>query len=458
MPLHAVRSQLGNLFTAAVSAVDPTRLLSRIAGIEDGQLLLRSEDQTLALPLPPRVLVIGAGKGAGALAQGLELLLGERLAGGGVIVPHGYAVQLRQVRGFFGEHPLPGPGSIAATRQIADLLSQRRPTDLICVCLTGGASSLLVHPAVGLSCEDKAALHHALLSCGATISEVNTVRKHLSHVKGGGLARWAFPNRLVSLLLSDVIGDDVGTIGSGPTAPDPTTFRDAWSVLERYDLLAHIPPTVLAHLRRGLSGQIPETPKPTDSLFVNVHNLVIGSNRTALAAAAVAARRLGFTPHLVTTPVSGDTTEAAENFCALLRHLLRTAQDPLCVLAGGETTVRVTGPGKGGRNQEFALVAALTLQEEAGWALLSAGTDGIDGPTDAAGAFVDGQTVARARRQGLTPQAFLEKNDSYTFFSALGDLFLPGPTGTNVMDIKIAFVFPRCHPFSASLAKGDGKQ
>lgn len=457
MPPQAIRAQLSQLFGAAVSAVNPRELISRVASIEDGRLLFRTEDRTLCLPLPPRVLVIGAGKGAGFLAQGLEPLFGERIAGGGVILPRGQTAALRHLMCFHGEHPLPGPGSVYGTRQIAALLSRRHPDDLVCVCLTGGASSLLVSPAPGISLSEKVALHQALLTCGATIYEVNTVRKHLSQVKGGGLARWVFPNRLVSVLLSDVIDDDLGTIGSGPTAPDPTTFRDAWAVLERYDLLARVPPSVLTHLRRGLSGLIPETPKPTDGLFADVHNLLVGSNRSALAAAATAARQLGFIPHILTAALSGDTTEAAENFCVTLRAVLRTAREPQCVLAGGETTVRVTGHGKGGRNQEFALAAALALQEEPGWALLSAGTDGIDGPTDAAGAFVDGQTVARARRHGLAPLAFLSNNDTYSFFSALGDLFTPGPTGTNVMDIKVALVFPPEHPVPAWLAKNGGK-
>jgi len=281
-----------------------------------------------------------------------------------------------------------------------------------------------------------------LLTCGAAIHEINTVRKHLSRIKGGGLARWAFPATLISFILSDVIGDDLSTIGSGPTVPDPSTFHDALAVLERYDLLDRVPPSVLTHLRRGCAGVLPETPKPGDAIFTDVHNFLIGSNRLALNAAAAAAQRLGFATQIIDEPLSGDTTEAARDFARILRPLLRACAAPLCVLAGGETTVRVTGQGKGGRNQEFAVVVAQELQRETNWALLSAGTDGVDGPTNAAGAFVDSRSIDRATAQGLDPLAALKKNDTYPFFTALGDLFTPGPTGTNVMDIKIVLLFP----------------
>jgi hydroxypyruvate reductase len=389
-----------------------------------------------------RVFIIGAGKGAGLLAQELEIVLGERLAGGVVVIPHGQTVALSQITPVYGEHPLPGAGSLAGAERIAALLAEKQPSDLICFCLTGGASSLLVSPAPGLSLEDKLAVNRLLLDCGADIYQINSVRKHLSQIKGGRLARWASPAILISFILSDVIGDDLSTIGSGPTVPDPSTFQAAWVVLEQHALLDRVPPAVLTHLRQGCTGALAETPKPGDAVFANVHNFLVGSNRLALNAAAAAAQRLGVTTKIVDDPLCGDTTEAASNFAQTLRALLDTCRTPTCVLAGGETTVQVTGKGKGGRNQEFALVMAQELQGVTGWALLSAGTDGIDGPTNAAGAFVDGQSIDRARGRNLDSQAVLRENDTYTFFAALGDLFKPGPTGTNVMDIKIALLWP----------------
>ncbi|MBI3796285.1 MAG: DUF4147 domain-containing protein, partial [Deltaproteobacteria bacterium] len=281
-----------------------------------------------------------------------------------------------------------------------------------------------------------------LITCGAAIHEINIVRKHLSRIKGGGLARWAFPAPVLSFILSDVIRDDLSTIGSGPTVPDPSTFPDALAVLARYDLLEQVPPAVLSHLRHGYAGAVPETPKPGDAVFAHVHNFLIGSNRLALNAAAAAAQRLGFAIQILDEPLAGDTTQAARDFARSLRPLLGARTTPLCVFAGGETTVRVIGQGKGGRNQEFALVVAQELRGEPNWALLSAGTDGVDGPTDAAGAFVDSRSVDRAMAQGLDPSATLKENDTYPFFAALGDLFTPGPTGTNVMDLKIALLFP----------------
>jgi hydroxypyruvate reductase len=442
MSTESARAKLKALFTAAVAAVDPRLLIRHSIAIEGSRLLVQAGETRGTFPLPDRVFVVGAGKGAGLLALELETVLGERLAGGVVVIPQGQTTALHRVAIVHGEHPLPGPGSIVGAEQIAALLSRKRPSDLVCFCLTGGASSLLVSPAPGLTLENKLAVNRLLLDSGAPIHAVNTVRKHLSQIKGGGLARWVFPATLVSFILSDVIGDDLSTIGSGPTVADPSTFQDAWGILEEYDLLGRVPPAALSRLRQGRAGVVQETPKPGAAVFARVHNFLLGSNRLALTAAAAAAQRLGFTSHLVPQPVVGDTTDAACEFARTLRVLLPTVQTPTCILAGGETTVHVTGRGKGGRNQEFALVVAQELGGEANWALLSAGTDGIDGPTDAAGAFVDGQSITRAKAQGLDPQTALKENDAYSFFAALSDLFMPGPTGTNVMDIKIALLWP----------------
>jgi len=439
-----IRARLEALFAAAITAADPYRLITRVTKVEGERLLVQESDNTcpLIFPLTGRIFVIGAGKGAGLLARGLETVLGDRLAGGVVVLPIGQILDLEHLVIINGEHPLPGQGSLRGAEEVCKLLIKAQALDLICCCLTGGASSLLVSPVRGVTLEEKLLVNQLLLSCGADIHEVNIVRKHLSRVKGGRLARWSFPATMVSFILSDVIGDDLGTIGSGPTAPDSSTFREAWEVLERYHLLDQVPSSALAYLSAGLNGFRSETPKPGDEVFTRISNVLVGSNRLALEAAAAAARNSGFAVQLVPAPLSGDTGKAAQRFAHILRSILLTIREPICVLAGGETTVLVTGRGRGGRNQEFALVVAQELASEEGWGLLSAGTDGIDGPTDAAGAFVDGRSVARAIQNGLNPSDFLSNNDTYTLFAALGDLFTPGPTGTNVMDVKVALLFP----------------
>ena len=446
-------SQLHMLFTTAVDAVNPRTLVQQTVRIENANLIVEAQQQRHSFSLNGQVLVIGAGKGAGQLAQGLEHQLGDHIAAGVVVLPHGQQVELQKVKVVHGEHPFPGQGSLAAAEQITALLARRKESDLICFCLTGGASSLLVSPAPGLSLADKLAVNRQLIACGADIRAMNTVRKHLSRLKGGGLARLTHPSPLISLILSDVVGDDLSTIGSGPTVPDPTTFHDAWTIVEDFHIVDTIPAAARNYLRDGKAGLHQETPKPGDTIFTSVSNILLGSNRIALEAAAAKARVFGFIPEIVDAPLSGDTTDAALQFAKTIRAQRANIQQPLCLLAGGETTVHVTGAGKGGRNQEFALVVAQHLRDEPQWALLSAGTDGIDGPTDAAGAFVDGDSMNRAQEKELDPQHALYDNDSYTFFSALGDLFRPGQTGTNVMDIKIALLWPSSFSTTRSLAK-----
>ena len=443
-PLSAAppRNSLAALFSAAVAAVAPGRLIRDSLTRQANRLSVRAGGRTSHFPLDHNAFIIGAGKGAGRMAQALLPLLGEHLVGGSVVVPQDAVLSLDPVSVIVAEHPLPGPGSLRGGAQLAALLAERGPSDLVCFCLTGGASSLLVGPVPGVSLEDKLTMNRLLLACGADIQEINTVRKHLSRLKGGQLARLAAPASVISFILSDVIGDDLSTVGSGPTVADPTTFAEAWRILERYELLSASPESVTRHLSAGMRGSGAETPKPHDPIFARVHNYLLGSNRLALEAAASDARQRGFDVHILPEPVAGDTTQAARAFARQIRTRLARDRRPTCVLAGGETTVQLTGTGRGGRNQEFALVVAQQLQDEAGWTLLSAGTDGRDGPTDAAGAYVDGTSVGRAWATGLDPSAALRNNDSYTFFATLGDVFQPGPTGTNVMDIKIALIGP----------------
>jgi len=313
--------------------------------------------------------------------------------------------------------------------------------------LTGGASALLVEPAPGLSFADLQTANRLLVNGGAQIDEINAVRKHLSAVTGGRLRQRARCAEFCTLAISDVIGDSPAAIGSGPTVADPSTFQECIAIVERYGLRATLPRAVVEHLERGVAGLIAETPKETSGIFRGSHYRLVASNRISIDAAARAARERGCKVEILTTEMQGHTHEAAHRFATALRQAASARSDntPLVLLAGGETTLPVAGDGRGGRNQEFALVAALYLQGLANVALLSAGTDGTDGPTDAAGAFVDGSTVARARARGLDANDFLRRQDSYTLLQALGDLHCTGPTGTNVMDLAIGLCY-QCRP------------
>jgi len=333
---------------------------------------------------------------------------------------------------------------VSGTRRLADVLAGATSRDLVLATISGGGSALLVLPAPDLSLADLQKTTDLLLRSGATIVEMNAVRKHLSLIKGGGLARLAVPAPVISLILSDVVGDALDVIASGPTAPDPTTFADAWAVFERYDLLEQVSPAVKRRLRAGLEGRVLDTPKPDAALFQRVQNVFVGSNRLAAEAAAATAQKWGLNALLLSTFVEGEARQVARVAAALLKELVhydRPVPRPACLIWGGETTVTVHGRGKGGRNQELALAAALALEGLAHVVLVALGTDGTDGPTDAAGAVATGETIVRARAMGLGPAAHLENNDAYPFFEALGDLIRTGPTGTNVNDLLFLFAF-----------------
>ena len=423
-----LRAEAVAIFRAAIRAVDPAELVARY---------LSSQAARGHMCVP--TLVIGAGKAAARMAAGCEAVLGPADLRGEVIVADGCGVPLHSIHVSEAGHPLPDVRGEQATLRVIESLRTHGTGGLVCL-ISGGASSLMVCPRAPVDLQDKIATTRLLLECGADIHAFNTVRKHLSQVKGGGLLRQA-RTRMLTLVISDVIGDDPSTIGSGPTATDDTTFADAWAVFTRYKLTSRVPASVAELVQAGIAGRVPETVKSNTAEAALCRNVIIGSNRTALEGAAAAARARGRVVHIEDQPLSGDTTLAAQQFAARVRQLIagRRSDKPLCILAGGETTVHVVGGGRGGRNQEFALVMAPALAEES-VTILSAGTDGIDGPTDAAGAFVDGTTLRRAREGGLDVDAALHTNDSYTFFSRLGDLFRCGPTATNVMDIKIALL------------------
>jgi len=380
-----------------------------------------------------RVVVLGCGKAAGAMARAVEAALAPRIAAGLVVVKDGYRAPTRVVEVAEAGHPVPDARGVRAAARLLELARAAGPDDLVLVLVSGGGSALAVAPAPPVTLEDKQAVTRLLLAAGATIDELNAVRKHLSLLKGGQLARAAAPAPVLALILSDVVGDRVDVVASGPTAPDPTTFADALAVLERRGVRPRVPPTVLARLEAGAAGAIPETPKPGDPLFDRVLNLVVGDNALVLAAAADAARALGYAPHVLTRTLTGEARAVARRLVAEARALA----GPACLLAGGETTVTVRGAGRGGRCQEFALAAALELAPDDALVVLAAGTDGTDGPTDAAGALVDAGTVARGRAAGQDARRALEDNDAYTFLRAAGDLLETGPTNTNLLDIYL---------------------
>jgi hydroxypyruvate reductase len=388
-----------------------------------------------------RVVVVSVGKAAAAMAKAAEQLLGRDWGDAIVLTKHGHAAGApRHCRLFEAAHPVPDETGVRASAEVESLLRTLHARDLLIVALSGGASALMSAPAAGISLADKQRTTGLLLRAGANIQQLNTVRKHLSKLKGGRLAALAYPATVVALILSDVIGDPLDVIASGPTAPDPTTFADALRVLREFHILERVPRRVRAHLESGERGEIPETPKPQDPVLENVRNVIVGSNSLALAAGAKKARALGYRTLILSSVLDGEARELGRTHAAILRELAARDQPlkrPACVLSGGEPTVTVRGDGLGGRAQELALAAGVALDGVPNVALLSAGTDGTDGPTDAAGALVTGETLARGRRAGLDPADFLSRNDAYRFLEATGDLLKTGATGTNVMDVNI---------------------
>ena len=432
----AARADLSRFYRAAIAAVDPARLINRAL---DGALA-----DTAALPAElaaaRRVIALAIGKAAAAMASALEARLGDRIADAIAVIPTlEDAPELVRFDVLRGTHPVPGRASEQSAHAALDLVRGLRDDDLVIVALSGGASAMLSAPCPGLLLEDKIAVTEALLRSGAPIREFNLVRKHLSAVKGGRLAATASPARVFGLILSDVPGNDLATIGSGLTAPDPSTFADAVSVLKRRNVWGRAPERVRDHLERGAAGQILETPKPGDAVFTRVTNAIIGDNATALDAAASAAAAAGY----AVGRFSELRGEAEELGRALANQVAALPHRRICAIAGGEAVVTVRGGGKGGRAQHCALAMAAELSRiapERKVLALFAGTDGIDGPTDAAGGFASPATVACAAARGLDPATALARNDAYNFLDAAGDLFRTGPTGTNVADIFLAIV------------------
>ncbi|HYA42878.1 MAG TPA: glycerate kinase [Syntrophobacteraceae bacterium] len=435
------KKTLEDIFSAGLKAADPEQAVKGHVRLNGN--LLRVGERSYDLDSYDNIIVTGFGKATAPMAKALEDILGDRLTDGLITVKFGHGLPLKKVVVKTAGHPAPDEAGIRSTRLILERLAKCTEKDLVLCAFSGGGSALSPAPRPPLGLEDKQKTTRILLECGASIFELNAIRKHLSICKGGQLARLAHPATLVALFLSDVVGDPLDVISSGPTVPDPSTYSDCLEIVERYGLPASVPEKVLKLFRDGADGRIEETPKQGDAAFEKVQNLVVGNNRASLLASAQRAKRLGYNTLILTSFLQGEAREVAQALAAIAKEIVTTgnpAPAPACILAGGETTVTIRGNGKGGRNQELALAAATSI---AGWpqiALLSAGTDGTDGPSDAAGAFADGSTCRNAALMGLIPRNYLERNDSYHFFEALGDLFITGPTRTNVMDVVCILV------------------
>ncbi len=436
-----MREKAKLIFQTALKGADPKLCIKENLKLEKSYIL--AGDFRKKIDQIQRIIVVGAGKASAMMAQATEVALGDEIDSGAVISKTGYEASLKKIKLYFGSHPVPDENGIKGTERIIEILSEAGEDDVVICLLSGGGSALLVSPSEGISLEDKKRTTQLLLECGARIEEINAIRKHISRVKGGRLAKLACPAQILSFVLSDVIGDRLDSIASGPTAPDPTTFEDCLEILNKYKLMDQLPSSIKLFLEENKDRQENETLKPGDKIFEKVENIIVGSNLLALKEAEKKARELDFNTLILSSTISGDTREAALEHAELAKKIKvekKIVPPPACVISGGETTVEVKGNGLGGRNQEFALASAIQIDGLKDVVIASLNTDGTDGPTDAAGAICDGFTVSRAKKLNLEPTQYLDCNDSYHFFEKLGDLIKTGPTNTNVMDIHLILV------------------
>lgn len=428
------------IFLAGVESVLPDRLITREMSLKDN--CLKIGNLIFSLETMENIYVIGAGKASAMMGAEVEKILGELITDGHIVVKYGYSCKLKYIEVSEANHPVPDANGLRATKEILKIAEMANWSDLVICLLSGGGSSLLPDISEGSSSDDMIKFNDLLINSGACITEINAVRKHLSGVKGGQLARVVYPATLVNLILSDVPGDPLDVIASGPTVPDPTTFQQALSVLAKYDLIESVAPAVLNFLNEGVAGKRAETPKPGDPVFSKTFNILVGSNKLALEAAKRKALEFNINAVIIDDQLQGDISTVAEY---IVETSLKFKNDenevkPVCLLFGGETTVKMTGKGAGGRNQHLALLTALLLRGKPGITILSAGTDGNDGTTDVAGAVVDSDTIAEALSKNINPEKHLTGFDSYHFFKKAGGHIITGPTMTNVMDIIVVIV------------------
>lgn len=439
--LAGMRRRAEAIFRAGLDAVRPGAVIRRHCRRDGSFLIVR--DFPYDLSRFRNIQVLGAGKAGAVMAEALEELLGDFLTGGWINVKYGHQVDLKRVAVHEAGHPFPDAAGIEGAERILGLAGEANEDDLVIFLISGGGSALLPLPSEGITLEEKQETTRILTDCGATIHELNSIRKHISRIKGGRLAQAAYPATLLTLVLSDVVGDDLNVIASGPTVPDTSTFQDCLEILDRYGCRTRLPSGVVRHLEQGGRGKGDETARRGDRAFRRSRSVIVGNNELCLRRASETAENLGYRTLILSSRVEGETREVAKVHAAIAKDIKATGvplSPPACVLSGGETTVTHTGTGKGGRNQEFSLSLALELQGWSGIVGLSAGTDGTDGPTDAAGAFADGSTVSRALNSGMDARSYLERHDSYPFFDRLGDLLITGPTKTNVMDLRLLLI------------------
>ncbi len=428
------------VFKAGIEGVMPSALVMKYLYVDEKGI--KAGDKFFPFDTIKNIYVVGAGKAGAKMASAAESILGNHLTGGHVVVKYGFAGKPGRIEVSEAGHPVPDTNSFISAGKILDIVKKAGKNDLVICLISGGGSSLMADLPEGISEENMRILNAELVNSGATIGEINTVRKHLSSIKGGQLARAANPAKLISLIISDVPGDKTDVIASGPTVPDPTTFYDAMEVINRYGLADTIPEEIMKYLDEGLEGCLPETPKPGDPLFEEVTNIIIGNNGMALKAAAAKAGELNMNTVIEGEQLQGDVYAAAERIisASLSCKADMNVKKPVCLIFGGETTLRVTGSGLGGRNQHLALQCLLKLGNTRGITILSAGTDGNDGPTDAAGAVVDSRTYSEAYDMDLDIQGFADSFDSWNFFNKAGGHIKTGPTMTNVMDIVVVII------------------
>ena len=445
---------LESIFKAGLKRVDPLHMMKNQLSLKGDELTIDTgtEKHVINLAKFKRILVTGMGKASSRMALGLEEILGERIDSGIIAVKYGHTEKLKHIKLMEAGHPVPDAGSINAAKTILDYIKDTGEHDLIINLVSGGGSAVMCSPYTGaggipISLDEKQSVSKLLLACGADIHEINCIRKHLSNVKGGRLAEIMYPAQSVNLILSDVVGDSLDAIASGATVPDSTSFSNVIEIVHRYNLESKLPPRVMELFRAGSEGKIPDTPKPDSKVFNSTLNILIGTNHHALFAASEEAAKLGCRTEILTSVLTGEAREIAHFFAAIGRDACtwRNQKElPLCVIAGGETTVTLKGDGLGGRNQEMSLSFLNNLGKSPEFAerifFLSAGTDGNDGPTDAAGAFASLGIYTKGKSQGLDPEKYITASDSYHYFEKTGGLFKTGPTGTNVCDIQLLLI------------------
>jgi len=445
MKSHPDGEKAARVMKAALDAVDPRAVVLDNLRITNSKFNINGE--VYDLNRFKKVFLVGAGKAGQPMTDAVREVLGSNLFRGKVIVKEGYLadqVFSDQIELIEAGHPIPDQRGVNGAQKIIDLLRETTPNDLVICVFSGGGSALMVSPVPGVSLNDLQILTQELLASGATVNEINTLRKHLDRVKGGQIARYASPARVLSLILSDVVGDPLDVIASGPTVPDPTTYSDSLSLLDRNKIRTRTPGSIINHLTLGQRGEFEETPKPGESIFDRVNNIIVGSNRTAAQAALKQAQVEGFKSLILTNYLQGEAHQAGQILGSIIRQLAEHNQPlsrPACIIVGGETTVTLHGDGHGGRNQELALGAVKEISGLEDIAFITLATDGGDGITDAAGAVVTGETLHTALSIDHDPESYLSRNDSYNFFNPLEDLIKTGPTLTNVNDLAFLFSF-----------------